>query len=70
MLTLIKIKLALKGYSYVRREKTVIVAQNVKTGKYSLWYSIHSLCIFEDDLSELDIKLLLKTVLKEVYSVC
>lgn len=70
MLTLIKIKLALKGYSYIRRAETVIVAQNIRTGKYSLWYDMHSLCMFEDDLSELDIKLLLRTVLKEVYSVC
>lgn len=70
MLIFIKIKLALNGYSYIRKIKDIIVAQNVKTDKYSLWYSVHSLCLFEDDLSELDLKLLLKTVIKEVYYEC
>ena len=70
MLTLIKIELALKGYSYIRSVGASIVAQKVKTDKYSLWYRGSALCKFEDDLDEVDIELLLRTVLKEVYSEC
>lgn len=67
MLTLLKIRLALKGYSYIRKVGTTIVAQNVHTCKYSLWYNAKNLCMFEEELSEVDIELLLKTVIKEVY---
>lgn len=70
MLTLLKVRLALKGYSYIRKVKTIVVAQNVHTCKYSLWYAAKKLCIFEDELSEVDIELLLKTVIKEVYDQC
>lgn len=70
MLTLLKVRLALKGYSYIRKVKTIVVAQNVHTCKYSLWYATKNLCIFEDELSEVDIELLLKTVIKEVYDQC
>ena len=72
MLTLLKIRLALRGHSFVYKYHTTIITKEVSTGLYALWYietDTGHLCLYQDELSALDVKLLLKTVLKEVYRI-